>query len=62
VWMLSIAVSTIAYFIVAFYIKRSLDGIDFPKGMTRSLVIFLGAAIAAYGVAFIVDLVVSSSS
>ena len=57
--MLSLVISTIVYFIAAFFIGRWLGEMGIPKGMTRSLVIFIGAAIAAYGVAYIVDLVVS---
>ena len=49
--MLSIVISTIAYFVAAFFIKRWLDGMDIPKGMTRSLVIFVGAAVVSLGVA-----------
>lgn len=57
--MTSLIVSTIAYFVAAFFIKRWLDGMDIPKSMTRSLVIFVGAAIVSYGVAFLVDLFVT---
>ena len=57
--MTSLLVSTIAYFIAAFFIKRWLDEIDIPKSMTRSLVIFAGAALVAYGVAYVVDLVIT---
>jgi hypothetical protein len=60
--MLSIGVSTIAYFAAAFFIKRWLDDMDFPKGTTRSLVIFIGAAVVSYGVAFGIDLVTTSAS
>ncbi len=54
--MASLVVSTIAYFIAAFFIKRWLDDMDIPKTMTRSLMIFVGAAAVAYGVAYVVDL------
>ena len=57
--MTSLVVSTIAYVIAAFFIKRWLDGMDIPRTMTRSVVIFVGAAVVAYGVAFIVDLVIT---
>jgi VIT1/CCC1 family predicted Fe2+/Mn2+ transporter len=57
--MTSLIVSTIAYFIAAFFIKRWLDGMDIPKTMTRSIVIFVGAAVVAYGVAFVVDRVIT---
>ena len=57
--MTSLVVSTIAFFVASFYIKRYLDGIGVPKTMTRGLVIFVLALAIAYGVAFIVDLVAS---
>jgi len=57
--MLSIVVSTIAFFVAAFFIKRWLDGMGIPKTMTRSIVIFVAAAAVSYGVAFVVDLVIS---
>ncbi len=55
--MTSLVLSTIAFFVASFYIKRYLDGIGLPKTMTRGLVIFVLALAVAYGVAFIVDLV-----
>lgn len=57
--MLSLVLSTIAYVVAAFFIKRWLDGMDIPKTMLRSIVIFVGAAVVAYGVAFLVDLVIT---
>ncbi len=57
--MTSIVVSTIAYFVAAYFIKRYLVEMGIPKGMTRGSVIFVGAAIIAYGVAYLVGLVVS---
>ena len=57
--MTSLVISTIVYFVAAFFIKRWLDGMDIPKSMTRSLVIFVGAAVVSYGVAFLVDLVIT---
>jgi hypothetical protein len=57
--MLSIGLSTIAFFVAAFFIKRWLDDMGIPKTMTRSIVIFIAAAAASYGVAFVVDLVIT---
>ncbi len=57
--MLSIALSTVAFFIAAYFIKRWLDDMDIPKSMTRSIVIFVAAAAVSYGVAFLVDWVIS---
>jgi len=54
--MTSLVLSTIAFFVASFYIKRYLDGIGVPKTVTRGLVIFVLALAIAYGVAFIVGL------
>ena len=53
--MLSLVLSTVAFFIAAYFIKRYLDGMDIPKGMTRSVVVFTVALAVSYGVALIVD-------
>ncbi|HKI63849.1 MAG TPA: hypothetical protein VKA16_04410 [Burkholderiales bacterium] len=48
--MRDIVVSTIAYFVAAFFIKRQFDEMEIPRGMTRSMLVFalaLGAAYAA---------------
>jgi hypothetical protein len=52
----SIVVSTVAYFIASFFIKRYLEDMGIPKGMTRGLVVFVLALTVSYGVAFVVDL------
>jgi hypothetical protein len=53
--MLSLVVSTIAYFVASYFIKRYLDDMQIPKGMARSTVIFCLALAVAYGTAFVVD-------
>ena len=53
--MLSLVVSTVAFFVAQHYIRRYLDDLGAPKGLTRSVVIFCLAVMIAYGVAFIVD-------
>lgn len=53
--MLSLVLSTVAFFIAAYFIKRYLDGMDIPKGMTRSLVVFTLALAVSCGVALIVE-------
>jgi len=53
--VLSIAVSTIAYFVASYYIKRWLDDMQIPSGMTRSVVVFCAALGIAYGVATVID-------
>ena len=57
--MLSIVLSTIVFFVAAFFIKRWLDDMGIPKTMTRSIVVFVAAAVVSYGVAFVVDLVIT---
>ena len=57
--MLSIVLSAIAFFVASFYVRRSLDEMGIPKTMTRSIVIFVAAAVVSYGVAFLVDLAIA---
>jgi VIT1/CCC1 family predicted Fe2+/Mn2+ transporter len=57
--VLSLIASTIVFFVASYFIKRYLDGIDIPKSMTRSLVIFCLALALSYGVAVLVDFFVS---
>jgi hypothetical protein len=57
--MTSIVVSTVVYFVAAYFIKRQLEEMGIPKGMTRGSVIFVLAAAVSYGAAYLVDLVVS---
>jgi VIT1/CCC1 family predicted Fe2+/Mn2+ transporter len=49
--MLSLILSTIAFFVATFLIRRRLDDMDMPKGMTRNVLIFTLAAAVSYGVA-----------
>lgn len=53
----SLVVSTIAFFVASYFIKRWMDDNDFPRGMTRSLTIFVLATAVAYGVGWLVDLI-----
>ena len=53
--MLSLVVSTVAFFVAAYFIKRYLNGMDIPKGMTRSIVVFTLALAISYGVALVVE-------
>ena len=55
--MLSLVLSTVAFFVASVSIKRYLDGVGIPKDMTRGLVVFVLALAVAYGVAFLVDLI-----
>lgn len=53
--MLSLVVSTVAYFVASHYIRRYLDDIGAPRGFTRTVSIFCAALMIAYGVAAAVD-------
>jgi VIT1/CCC1 family predicted Fe2+/Mn2+ transporter len=53
--MLSIVVSTIAFFVFGYFIKRWADENDLPRGMTRSISIFIAALALSYAVAWLVD-------
>jgi hypothetical protein len=55
--MTSLVLSTIAFFVATFYVRRYLDGMGLPKTMTRGMVVFALALAIAYGVAFVVGLV-----
>ena len=57
--MISLALSTIAFFVASYFINRYLNSIDAPKGTTRSILIFCAALMIAYGVAFLVDRITS---
>jgi len=54
--MLSLILSTIAFFVATYFIRRYLDGMDIPKTMTRGIVVFVLALAVAYGTAFLVEL------
>lgn len=53
--MTGLILSTIAYFVASYYLRRYLDEIDIPKGMARSIMIFSLALIIAYAVAMAAD-------
>jgi len=53
--VLSLVVSTVAFFALSYFIRRWADANDIPKGMTRNVSIFAVALILAYGVAWVVD-------
>ena len=53
--MLSIFLSTVAFFVSSYYIKRYLEDSGIPKGATRGALIFSIALAIAYLVALAVD-------
>jgi hypothetical protein len=57
--LLSLVVSTIAFFVFSYFIKRWADDNDIPKGMTRNVSILVVAVALSYAVAWIVDKVVA---
>ena len=53
--MVSLVVSTIVYFVAAFYIRRYLEDMGVEKTMMRGFTVFVAAAAVAYGIAFVID-------
>lgn len=53
--MLNLIVSTIVFFIAAWYIHRYMDEHGIPKGMTRGLAVFVLASLVSWGAGEIVD-------
>ena len=54
--MLTLFLSTIAFFVASYFIRRYLDEMGIPKTVTRALVIFIPALGVSYGVVLLVDL------
>ena len=54
--MLSFLLSTVAFFVAAYYFRRYLEGMDIPKTMLRGFVVFVLALAVAYAVAYVVGL------
>ena len=53
--MLSLALSTIAFFVSIYFLRRYLENMGVPKGVTRSVLIFSLALAISYVVALAVD-------
>jgi hypothetical protein len=60
--VLSLVISTVAFLVASYCMKRWADSNDIPKGMTRSIGIFVLALALAYGVAWVVDKVAAFTS
>ena len=56
--LVSLVVSTIAFFVASYYIKRTLEKMEIPKGMVRNISVLVLALAVSYAVGFAVDLVV----
>ena len=54
----NLVVSTVVFFVASYFIKRWMDENDIPKGMTRSVSIFVLAAAVSYGAGWLVGLIV----
>ena len=52
----SLLVSTVAFFAASYFVKRWLEANDIPKGMTRGMLVFTIALVAAYAAGWLVDL------
>jgi hypothetical protein len=55
----SLILSTIAYFVARHYANRYMDANSFPKGMTRTLTVFIFAIAVSFGVGAAVDWVIA---
>ena len=53
--MLSVILSTIAFFAARYYVVRYLDELGIPKTLTRATVAFCAALLVAYIVAYAVN-------
>ena len=53
--MLNIVISTIVFFIAAWYINRQLDEQEITRGMTRGVLVFFLASLVSWGAGEIVD-------
>jgi hypothetical protein len=51
----NLIVSTIVFFIAAWYIKRFLEQQEIPKGTTRGILVFVFASLASWGSGEAVD-------
>jgi membrane protein required for beta-lactamase induction len=53
--MWSLIVSTVVFFVAAWYIHRYLEEQGIPKGMTRGLLVFVLASVLSWGSGEVVD-------
>ncbi len=53
--MVSLVLSTAAFFVASHFIKRRFDAMELPKGMTRSMLVFTLALAASYVIGLLVD-------
>ena len=53
--MWNLIISTIIFFIAAWYVNRYLDEHEIPKGLTRGVLVLVLAYVASWGAGVIVD-------
>jgi hypothetical protein len=53
--MWNLIISTIVFFVAAWYARRYMDEQEIPRGMTRGIVIFVLASFVSLGAGKIVD-------
>lgn len=53
--MLNLIISTIAFFIAAWWLNRYLDDMEIGKGMTRGMLVFVLASVVSWGTGSVVD-------
>ena len=53
--MLNLVISTIVFFVAAWFVNRYLDELEIAKGLTRGVLVFLLAFFASWGAGAIVD-------
>lgn len=54
--MWNLVISTIVFFIAAWYLRRYLDEQGIPHGMTRGLLVFVLASLVSWGAGELVDM------
>ena len=54
-FMLSLTLSTVAFFVSSYFIKRYLEDAGIATGMVRGVLIFSIALMLSYGVAWVAD-------
>lgn len=59
--LLSLVISTAAFFVASHVIKKWADENDMPRGATRSIVMFTASIFIAYGAAWVIDQVTAVS-
>ena len=53
--MLSLFISTIVFFVAAWYLNRYLDELGISRGMTRGTLVLVLASLVSWGVGSVVD-------